>query len=207
MNGRKLYSTACERNKGPIGDVLEGLLPERGLLLEIASGTGMHAAYLARRFGGLALQPTDLMPEHLRSVRAWCEGIVNVREPRVLDVTAPWPFEAADAILCCNMIHISPWPDTTVGLLEGAAKVLPEGGRLFLYGPFLSEDPPTAPSNLAFDRSLRMRDPRWGIRELSVVTRMAEERGLGLERVVPMPANNLTLVFRRGSSAQGSSGA
>ncbi len=178
-----------------IADVLRDVLPRSGTVLEIASGSGEHAAYFAGEFPALDWQPSDPDAAARGSIAAWCDGIENVRPPLDLDAAAPcWPVDRADAILCVNMVHISPW-DATLGLMAGAARVLAAGAPLILYGPFLQEDVPAAPSNLAFDESLRARDPRWGIRSVEAVRTAAT--GFMLDPIIAMPANNLMLVFRR----------
>jgi hypothetical protein len=174
-------------------------LPERGLVLEIASGSGEHAVHFAREFPGLLLQPSDPEPAALRSIDAWRAeaGLFNLLPAVALDVrAASWPVEAADAILCINMIHISPWT-ATVGLMRGAARLLAPGAPLDLYGPYRQAGVETAPSNEAFDESLRARDPDWGLRQLEDVIAEAAAAGFGLDRVVPMPANNLSVVLHR----------
>lgn len=194
----KRSAPATERNREPIAAVLAETLPERGLLLEIASGTGEHAVYFAGRFPALHWQPTDPDPDALDSIRAWREeaGPDNLLEPLRLDASAEtWPVASADAILCVNMVHISPWA-ATMGLMRGAGRLLAAGAPLVLYGPYRRVGVPTAPSNEAFDESLKARNPEWGLRDLEAVEAEAERHGLGLERVVEMPANNLTLVFR-----------
>lgn len=178
-----------------IADVLRGVLPLSGTVLEVASGSGEHAAYLAGEFPALDWQPSDADPAACASIAAWCDGINNVAPPLALDAAAPrWPAARADAVLCVNMVHISPWA-ATLGLAAGAGRVLPAGAPLVLYGPFRQADVPLAPSNAAFDEDLRARDPFWGIRSVEDVAAVAG--AFALERVVPMPANNLTLVFRR----------
>lgn len=195
--GVRLHAPAAERNAGPILAVLRTVLPTQGQVLEVASGTGQHVAAFAEALDSLRFLPTDLSPERFDSVRAWTEGLSNVAEPRVLDVTQPaWPVDAADAVLCANMIHIAP-PEATPGLMRGAARVLPTGAPLVLYGPFRVDGAHTAPSNEAFDVSLKARDPRWGVRDLAWVDRHATEAGLQRARRIEMPANNLILVFRR----------
>jgi SAM-dependent methyltransferase len=187
------------RNAGPIAEVLARALPARGLVLEVASGTGEHAACFARAFPGLDWQPSDPEPAALRSIAAWreAEGLPNLLPPVALDAAAPdWPVARADAILCINMIHISPWA-AAGGLLRGAGRLLASGAPLILYGPYRQAGVATAPSNEAFDESLRARDPAWGLRELEEVVAEAGANGLVLEEVVPMPANNLTIVLRR----------
>lgn len=188
---------AAERNAEPIREVLARVLPPRGAVLEIASGTGQHVAHLARAFPALAFQPSDLDPDNLDSVRAWCEGLENVAPPVVLDAAAPdWPVERADAIVAINLIHIAPMA-ACEGLFAGAARLLDAGAPLVLYGPYLVEGRETAPSNLAFDQMLRDRDPRWGLRRLGDVAGIGERAGLSLVETVEMPANNLSLIFRR----------
>jgi SAM-dependent methyltransferase len=193
-------SPATARNRDPILRVLEPRLPPSGLVLEIAAGAGEHAAYNAAALRHLQWQPTDADPEALASIAAWREhaGLPNLLAPLRLDAAAAeaWPVDRADAVLNINMIHISPW-SAAQGLMAGAGRLLPPGGLLFLYGPYLERDVPTAPSNLEFDRSLRRRDPAWGLRRLDEVTALAAAQGLELSERIPMPANNLTLVFRK----------
>lgn len=194
----KRFAPATERNREPIAALLREVLPERGTLLEIASGTGEHAVYFAGLFPDLLWQPTDPDPESLASIRAWRgdAGLDNLLEPLRLDAAAEaWPLASADAILCVNMVHISPWT-ATEGLMRGAGRLLPEEAPLLLYGPYRRAGVATAPSNEAFDESLKARDPEWGLRDLEAVEAEAGRHRLRLERVVEMPANNLTLVFR-----------
>jgi hypothetical protein len=168
-------------------------------VLEVASGSGEHAVSFGAALPHLRWQPSDPDPDARASIAAWVEheGSTNVAPPIELDVTQwPWPIAAAAAVLCVNMIHIAPW-EATQGLLAGAARVLPRGGTLLLYGPYLV-DGQTAPSNHEFDRSLRSRDPRWGVRELRDVEREAAGHGLALVETVAMPANNLVVVLQRG---------
>ncbi|HZH74904.1 MAG TPA: DUF938 domain-containing protein [Archangium sp.] len=195
----KRHAPSAERNREPLLSVLRELLPSRGTVLEVASGTGQHAVFFSRAFPGLTWQPTDADPTALESIEAWRqeEGPPNLRAPLVLDVSAAtWPVESADALVCINMIHISPW-EACQGLMRGAARVLSSGGPLILYGAYFIEGRPTAPSNLAFDASLRERNPAWGVRELGAVTAEARANGLELDRVVDMPSNNFTVVFRQ----------
>lgn len=181
-----------------IADVLREALPRAGVVLEVASGSGEHAAYFAQEFPALEWQPSDPDPDARRSIAAWCDGIVNIAPPLDLDASAAdWPVTQADAILCINMLHISPW-SATLGLLAGAATLLAPGAPLILYGPFLQTDVPPAASNTAFDETLRARDPRWGLRQVESVERIAAGYRLALEQLVEMPANNLLLVFRAG---------
>jgi SAM-dependent methyltransferase len=189
------YAPATLRNRDPILAELRRLLPPRGLVLEVASGTGEHCAHFAAALPALEWQPTDFDPDNRASIAAWCASLPNVRPPVAMDAAAPWPVEAADAVLCINMIHIAPW-DATLGLLRGAARALPAGAPLILYGPYRQDGVPTAPSNQEFDQSLRARDPAWGLRRLEDVA-AAAAAGFGPPAVTPMPANNLVVVFRR----------
>lgn len=196
----RLHSPAAERNAAPILAVLQRVLPAAGALLEIASGTGQHAAAFAAALPRWRWLPTDADPRALASIAAWCAGLANVEPPRVLDIaTEPWSDlpEALDAIYCANLIHIAPWP-LTGALMRGAARQLAPHGLLLTYGPHIEDDVPTAPSNLAFDADLRARDPAWGLRRLADVAREAAACGLALRERIPMPANNLLLVWVRG---------
>ncbi len=195
----KLFSAACERNRDPILEVLREVFPREGLALEIAAGTGMHAVHFAPAFPGLTWQPTDLDDEALASIEAWRRdaGSPNLQPPIRLDVTdAAWPVGRADAVFNANMIHISPF-ECTRGLLEGVGRILADGGPLVMYGPYVVDGVTTAPSNEAFDASLRARDPTWGLRRLEEVRAIAAEAGLDYERHVAMPANNLCVIYRR----------
>jgi hypothetical protein len=175
--------------------VLRGVLPAQGLLLEVASGSGEHALHFAPAFPDLVFQPSDPDPDARASIDAWCAGVANIRPALALDTIAPdWPVDRAGAVLCINMIHIAPWT-ACEGLLRGAARVLPPGAPLVLYGPFRQAGVPTAPSNEAFDAALRAQDARWGLRELEAVA--AAATGFAAPQVHPMPANNLAVVFRR----------
>jgi SAM-dependent methyltransferase len=187
------------RNAAPIVEVLRDVLPAEGLVVEVASGSGEHALHFARAFPHLLWQPTDADLVALRSVEAWrgAESLPNLLAPVPLDAaSADWPLERADAVLCINMVHISPWA-ATLGLLDGAARLLAPGAPLYLYGAYRRDGVPTAESNEAFDRSLKGRNPEWGLRDLEDVAAEAERRSLRLDRVVEMPANNLSVVFRR----------
>lgn len=195
----RAHSPAAERNRGPILAELQRVLPARGLMLEIASGTGQHAAHFAAGLPGWTWQPTDAQTRSLGSIAAWCEGLANVLQPQHLDVmAATWPAAAThvDAIYCANMLHIAPWP-CCAALMQGAARHLAPDGLLVLYGPYLVDGEPTAPGNLAFDADLRRRDPAWGVRRLGDVLQEAEAAGLHLRERVAMPANNLLLVLSR----------
>ena len=187
------------RNAEPIIEVLRGVLPERGLVLEVASGTGEHALRFAGAFPKLLWQPSDPEPAALRSIEAWRAeaGLFNLRPAVALDArAAEWPVAAADALVCINMTHISPW-SATAGLMRGAGRLLAPGAPLYLYGPYRRAGVETAPSNEAFDDSLKARDPEWGLRDVEAVAGEAERNGFALEAVVPMPANNLSLLFRK----------
>lgn len=191
----RLDAPAAARNREPILAVLRRVLPEQGLVLEVASGTGQHAAHFAVALPGVVWQPSDPDPAHRASTAAWTEGMPNVRPPLDLDTGRwPWPVDRADAVVCSNMIHIAPWA-ACLGLLGGAAECLPAGAPLVLYGPYRRGGAHTAPSNAAFDADLRARNPDWGVRDLEAVA--AAAAGFVLEEVVEMPANNLTVVFRR----------
>ncbi|NVD45667.1 DUF938 domain-containing protein [Qipengyuania atrilutea] len=195
----KRHAPAAARNSAPIAEVLERELPAQGLVLEIASGSGEHALFLARRFPKLRWQPSDRDGEALASIAAWREeeGPDNLLPPVELDAAAnDWPVADADAILCVNMIHIAPWR-AAEGLFAGAARLLIEGAPLVLYGPFLEDDVETAPSNMAFDRSLSERDPQWGLRKIEDVDELAAKSGFGRSARYEMPANNLVLIYRR----------
>jgi len=189
---------AALRNREPIAAVLAGWLPDTGVVLEIASGTGEHAAFFAERFPALDWQPSDRDEEALESIRSWREecGLVNLRPPVRLDSAGQWPEIAADAILCINMAHISPW-EATIGLLDGAGRLLAHDAPLIFYGPWIVADVVTAPSNLEFDLQLRERDPRWGIRRVEDLFAAADSRGFTLVERRAMPANNFMLLFRR----------
>jgi SAM-dependent methyltransferase len=197
--GSRRSAPAALRNREPIGDLLEEWLPKAGLVLEIASGTGEHAAYFAARFAQLEWQPSDVDPDALASIAAWraAAGLPNLREPIELDAAAPWPIEHADAVLSINMVHISPWA-SALGLIAGAARVLPIGAPLILYGPWLKDDLPTSPSNLAFDADLKRRNPEWGLRRVEDFASAAASGGFELADTRTMPANNLMLLLRRG---------
>lgn len=188
---------AALRNRGPILDVLRDVLPGSGTVLEIASGTGEHIAHFARNLPHLTWQPSDPSPEARQSIAAWSADLPNVLAVLDLDAGQPhWPVTQAAAIVCINMLHISPWA-ATGGLMRGAGAILPRGGLLFLYGPFRRPGRPLEPGNQAFDRELRARDPRWGLRDLDAVTALAAECGLTAAGLIAMPANNLSVLFRR----------
>jgi SAM-dependent methyltransferase len=195
----RLDAPATLRNRQPILDVLKPHLPAHGLVLEVASGTGQHVVHFARACPGLTFQPSDPDPAHRASIDAWAAalGLANVRPAIALDASAEaWPVEAADAVLCINMIHISPW-EATLGLMRGAARVLSPDGLLYLYGPYKRGGRHTAPGNEAFDASLRAENPLWGVRDLEAVANLAAAQGFAAPEIVEMPANNLSLLFRK----------
>ncbi|MCW5666783.1 MAG: DUF938 domain-containing protein [Piscinibacter sp.] len=188
-----------ERNKQPILEVLARVLPPRGLVLEIGSGTGQHVAHFAGALPGLVFQPSEIDLARHASIKAWAatEGLSNVRPPLAIDVTEhPWPVSAADAVVCINVIHISPW-EATLALMAGAGRILPAGGVLVTYGPYRRGGAHTSPSNEAFDAGLRARNPLWGVRDIDAVADVACREGLLLHEIVPMPANNFTLVWQK----------
>lgn len=197
----KHSSPSTLRNREPIGDVLEKLLPATGKILEIASGTGEHALYFARRFPQLLWQPSDAAVTAIQSIESWQEeaDLPNLLPPMLLDASDPdhWPeIEAVTAMMCSNMVHISPWA-ATEGLLRGAGRVLGEDAPLILYGPYLRDGVETAPSNLAFDADLKRRNPAWGLRSLEEVAALAAQQGFQLAQLFEMPANNITVIFRK----------
>ncbi len=190
---------APERNKTPILEVLRRVLPTRGTVLEIASGTGQHIVHFAAALPDITWQPSDPEPDHRGSIaaRVAAAGIGNVSQPLAIDVRdLPWPLQGVDAVLCINMIHIAPW-DAALALLSEAGRLLPVGGVLYLYGPYRRGGRDTAQSNAEFDADLRRRNPEWGVRDLEEVQREAAGSGLVLQEIVDMPANNLSVVFRR----------
>lgn len=190
---------AAARNRQPILDILSPRLPAQGLVLEIASGSGEHIVHFAEALPDLVFQPSDPSPEARASIDDWVQALAlgNVRPALALDAAGDaWPLECADAVLCCNMIHIAPW-EAAVGLIAGAGRLLPSGGTFYLYGPYRRDGRHTAPSNEAFDLDLRRRNPAWGVRDLEAVAALAETRGFGLPEIIDMPANNLSLVFKR----------
>ena len=190
---------AAARNRDPILVTLRHHLPQRGLILEVASGTGEHVVHFATAMPGLTFQPSDPSPEARSSTDAWVHamGLSNVRAAVELDVTQPvWPIDEAAGLICINMIHITPWA-AAEGLFRGASNVLAAGGPLVLYGPFREGGRHTAPSNEAFDKDLRMRNPAWGVRDIEEVAELAATVGFLAPEIVRMPANNLILVFHK----------
>jgi hypothetical protein len=199
MTDHRQYAPATVRNRDFILDALRDVLPTTGVILEIASRSGEHVVYFARNLPSLAFQPSDPEPEALLSVAAWVKAaqVTNVRVPIVLAASqSTWPLASADGIICINMIHISPW-DATVGLIRSAAAILPRGSPLYLYSPYKRKGFATAPSNQAFDQNLRDRNPTWGLRDLEAVAAIAQSTGFSVPAVTEMPANNLSIVFRR----------
>ncbi|EAT08407.1 class I SAM-dependent methyltransferase [Sphingobium sp. 10 DY56-G10] len=194
----KRHAPATLRNRDAIVAVLRDALPTCGLVLEVASGSGEHAVHFAGAFPTLGWQPSDPDPAALASIAAWRAeaGLPNLRPPVRLDAVGDWPAMEAAAILCINMVHISPW-EATLGLMKGAGGTLSSGGLLYLYGPYTKDGVETAPSNLAFDASLKGRDPRWGLRAVDEVIVAAKAQGLAFEKLIEMPANNISLLFRR----------
>ena len=212
MNERRFYEAAATggrrsapaalRNREPIAEVLRDWLPQSGLILEIASGTGEHASYFAERFPQLDWQPSDTHPDALASIREWRNEVdlPNLSGPIEIDATrSEWPIDRADAVLNFNMAHISPWA-ASLGLIAGAARVLPPGGRFIVYGPWLKDDIETVPSNLAFDADLKRRDPQWGLRRVKDLAAAASPL-FDLTEIRSMPANNLMLLFTRAGAS------
>lgn len=197
------HSPSAERNREPILAVLRQVLPATGRVLEIASGTGQHAIHFARAMPGLDWQPSDADEEARASIAAWTahEGLPNIRAPLALDVhQAEWGVDALDAVVCINMIHISPW-SAAQALFAGAGHRLADGGVLYLYGPYKRGGAHTSPSNEAFDQQLRRRDPEWGVRDMEAVTALGAAAGFVRDEPVAMPANNFSLVFRKRAGA------
>lgn len=194
----KRHAPAAQRNRQPILEVLQPRLPDQGLVLEIASGSGEHIVHFAAAAPHLTFQPSDPDEGARASIDAWVEdlGLANVRPALEIDVTsAAWPVERAAAVLCSNMIHIAPW-EAAMGLIAGAGRLLPADGLLFLYGPYRREGRHTAPCNEAFDLDLKRRNPAWGVRDLEAVAALAGEHGFDPPDIAEMPANNLSLLFK-----------
>jgi Protein of unknown function (DUF938) len=195
----RIYRPHVARNREPILALLRQVLPAQGLVLEIASGSGEHAVYFAKELPGLTWQPSDPDAAALASIAAHRAdaALPNLLAPLHLDVTAKdWPIGRADVVMCNNMIHISPWA-ATEGLMAGAERMLAAGGILFLYGPYKISGRHTAPTNHAFDEDLRSRNPAWGIRDLADVAALAQRHGCAAPETIEMPANNLSVIFRR----------
>jgi Protein of unknown function (DUF938) len=199
MSDERQYARATSRNRDFILDIFREVLPMTGAILEVASGSGEHVIHFAKNLPALVFQPSDADPDALLSITAWvkAKGVTNVRAPIALDASQSlWPIASADGIICINMVHISPW-EATLGLIKGAAAILPPASPFYLYGPYKREEFATAPSNQAFDRSLRDRNPTWGLRDLEAVAAMAQSVGFSAPVITEMPANNLSVVFRR----------
>jgi uncharacterized protein DUF938 len=199
MTDHRQHAPATVRNRDFILDVLRDVLPTTGIVLEVASGSGEHIVHFARNLPSLVFQPSDPEPDALLSVAAWVKAahVTNVRAPIVLDASqSSWPIASADGIICINMVHISPW-EATLGLIKGAAAILPAASPFYLYGPYKREGFATAASNQAFDRNLRDRNPNWGLRDLEAVAAVAQSVGFSAPAITEMPANNLSVVFRR----------
>jgi hypothetical protein len=195
----RLFSPSAERNKGPISEVLSQVLPERGVVLEVGSGTGQHVVQFARAMPKLTWQPSERDADCVRSIRAWLsvEALSNVRPPLHLDVNAlPWPVDSAAALVCINLIHIAPW-SAAEALFSGCQSLLSSGSLLCLYGPFKREGRHTSPSNKDFDALLRRQDPEWGVRDLGEVSGLADVKGFAILQTHAMPSNNLTIVFQK----------
>ncbi len=196
----RLYYPHVGRNREPIAEILSRVLPPHGLILDVASGSGEHAAYFAKRLPSLSWQPTDSDPVALASIAAHqtASDAPNLLAPLCLHaMSEQWHVERADALVCINMIHISPW-SATEGLMAGAGRVLSAGGTLYLYGPYRIDGHHTAQSNQDFDVWLRTQHAQWGVRDLTEVAELAERYGLSLKETVPMPANNLSIIFSTG---------
>jgi hypothetical protein len=195
----KRFAPATQRNREAISAVLAEILPKSGTVLEVASGTGEHIVHFAAAFPHLRWQPSDFDEAGLASIAAWAResGLSNILKPVCIDASAAvWPVEQAEAMLCINMVHIAPWA-ATEGLFAYGARMLPEGAPLYLYGPYREAGVPTAESNEAFDASLKARDPQWGLRRVEDMITLATAHGFLLDQRVAMPANNLSLVFRK----------
>ena len=199
MPDNRLYSPSAARNRGPILDVLRDILPPTGLVLEIASGSGEHVIHFAAALPALLFQPSDPDPQALASIAGWVAQtrLANVEPPVQLDAAAAhWPVGAVDAVICINMVHISPWP-SACGLLAGAGARLKPGSPLCLYGPFTRDGRHTAASNAEFDASLKARNPEWGVRDIADLTALANSSGFSAPVIHEMPANNFSLIFWR----------
>ncbi|MEH6789080.1 DUF938 domain-containing protein [Parasphingorhabdus sp.] len=197
--GEQRHAPATMRNRDAIVAVLRDILPPSGLVLEVASGTGEHIVYFGRSFPDLTFQPSDPDPDCCQSIAAWTqrEAVPNVLPPLPLDAQArEWDIPEPAAILCINMVHISPW-ESSIGLFEKAGTLLDPGAPLYLYGPYLRADVETAPGNLAFERSLKSRDLRWGLRDVADMDALAARTGFARESLTEMPANNISLVYRK----------
>ena len=206
IDDARRHAPAAARNCGAIIEVMDSVLPTDGHVLEIASGSGQHVAAFADHFPGLTWQPSDPYPAARSSIAAWAADTAstNILAPLDIDTTDPdWPHRLAgpppDIILAINLVHISPWA-ATEGLFKGAGRLLSTNGSVCLYGPYIVAGQPTAPSNQAFDASLRAQNPAWGVRHLDALTTASEAHGLALCDTTAMPANNLFLIFRRATA-------
>lgn len=196
--GVKRHAPATARNRDVIAAVLADILPDTGNILEVASGTGEHVVHFAQMFPALNWQPSDPDPIAIQSIAAWCSdaGVDNVRPPLQFNAADHWPPMEANAIICINMVHISPW-EATLGLLRHAAIILAAGEPLYVYGPFWQRDVTPSDGNVAFDAALKQQNPAWGLRYVEDLADEAARLGLWLDVIIPMPANNLSLIFRR----------
>lgn len=197
--GGQRHAPATMRNREAIAEVLRDILPDRGTILEVASGTGEHAVYFGQNFPHLIFQPSDPDPACCQSIAAWTgrEAVPNVLPPLQLDAQAVrWDVPQPAAILCINMVHISPW-ESSIGLFEKAGKLLDPGAPFYLYGPYLRDDVETAPSNMDFERSLKSRNLRWGLRDVADMDALATRTGFVRESLIEMPANNISLIYRK----------
>ena len=203
---KTLHFPATSRNRDAITTILKKFLPKSGLILEFGSGSGEHVIHFARKFPNLTWQPSDLNPRNIESIYAWAdkvkEACPNICEPLLLDAAKSTSvIQSADAIICINVIHISPW-NTTIGLMRNARRLLSGGGLLCLYGPYMLNNKHTAPTNESFDRHLRSQNEDWGIRNFEHVVRQAETNDLEFVDKISMPANNLSIIFRKSANAQ-----
>lgn len=197
--GEQRHAPATLRNRDAIVEILRAILPDHGTILEIASGTGEHIVYFGRTFPDLTFQPSDPDPACCQSIAAWTkrEAVSNILPPKQLDAqAAQWDVAKPAAILCINMVHISPW-ESSIGLFEKAGKLLDPGAPLYLYGPYLRADVETAPGNLAFERSLKSRNLQWGLRDVADMDALATRNGFVRESLIEMPANNISLIYRK----------
>jgi len=196
----RLFYPATERNRDPILSVLKRFLPPEGEVLEIASGSGEHVVHFAKAYPDIKWQPSDLEEDCLKSILSWKDhlSLENIQPPLSLNTTQSenWPQNQFDALICINMVHISPW-EATLGLMEKAAHHVKSGGFLYLYGPYLVDGEHTAPSNISFEGWLKQKDERFGVRDMGEVAAVAVANDLVLEATIAMPANNFSLVFRR----------
>ncbi|MBL8684496.1 MAG: DUF938 domain-containing protein [Myxococcales bacterium] len=198
MTDARRTAPSAARNREPILAALREVLPREGTVLELAAGSGEHARWYAEAFGGLRWIPSDRDPSAVASIEAWREGAsANLEPARVIDVRSDdWGVGKVDAVLCINMIHIAPW-SAGEAMLDGAARHLNSSGVLFLYGAYKRNGAHTAPSNETFDQWLKSQDPEFGVRDLEAVLARADRAGLALDRVIEMPANNLSVVLQR----------